>query len=167
MTARTQAGTPPPEAYPPGAHPETYPPEGYPPEGYAPEDYSRAEYPPEGYPSGGYPADYPEAYPQEDYPPVAYPPGAYAYRSGDRDAALREDIERTRAELGETLQELMTRADVRTRARLSAGRVADRARATLRTPTPWLALASGIATVVILARVTNRRWWESRMGGRW
>lgn len=77
--------------------------------------------------------------------------------AGARDLDLRDDIERTRADLGRTLQELMARVDVRSRARASASQAADRMRAGLRTPAPWVALAAGAATVVLLASGSRLR----------
>jgi hypothetical protein len=86
-----------------------------------------------------------------------------------RNEALQDDIAQARAELGSTLQELMARADVRSRARASASRTALRARAALRSPTPWLALATGVAAMAILARWTRRgdARWTRRRESRW
>jgi anti-sigma-K factor RskA len=74
--------------------------------------------------------------------------------SNRQTAELREEIVQTRAELGETLQALAARADVRARARASATRAADRMYDMWRTPTPWLMLTSAAAAVaaVLLAR---------------
>jgi anti-sigma-K factor RskA len=79
--------------------------------------------------------------------------------ASDRQAeALRDDIAHTRAALGETLQALAGRADVRARTRASASRMTDRIRAVWRTPTPWLMLASAAAAAaaVLLARGGRR-----------
>lgn len=68
---------------------------------------------------------------------------------------LRDEIAQTRAELGETVQALAARADVRARARASARRTANRVRSARGTPGWWLALGAGaalVATLVVLAR---------------
>ncbi|MFE9693325.1 DUF3618 domain-containing protein [Micromonospora sp. NPDC005806] len=99
-------------------------------------------------------------------------------------AALREEIRRTRVELGETMELLAARADVKALLRQSAeqaksrmreqaaltmarmrGRAAQKARlvraqsgAVGRGPLPWAAVAVGaVATAVVLVIVRGRR----------
>lgn len=98
--------------------------------------------------------------------PTAAPVRAPVVGGGRPGEALRDDIVQARAELGRTVQELMARADLRSRARASAAQAGDRMRAGLRTPTPWVALASGTATVVILALWNRRRQLANRRGRR-
>jgi hypothetical protein len=72
-------------------------------------------------------------------------------------AALREEIDQVRAELGQTIQELAVRVDVPSRVRTAAGRVAERAR---HSPVPWLVLAgtaAAVAAAVGLAIRANGR----------
>lgn len=71
--------------------------------------------------------------------------------------ALRDEIVHTRAELGETLQALAARADVRSRARASATRATDRLWAIWRSPTPWLMLTSVAAATVAVLLARGRR----------
>ncbi|MFY1671821.1 DUF3618 domain-containing protein [Plantactinospora sp. WMMB334] len=88
--------------------------------------------------------------------------------------ALREDIRQTRAELGETVQALAARADVKARLKDSAAQTRDRVRQragqttanvrssvhdagslALRHPVPWAVVAAGalaLAVVVLMAR---------------
>lgn len=71
---------------------------------------------------------------------------------------LREEIRLTRVELGETVQALAAKADVKARVRRSAAHSADRARAQVygagaavrRQPVPWATLAAGTAAAIIL-----------------
>lgn len=70
--------------------------------------------------------------------------------------ALRDEITHTRAELGETVQALAAKADVRARVRASATHAADRVRTVGYSPVPWLLLAGG-ATVVLLVLVARGR----------
>lgn len=72
--------------------------------------------------------------------------------------ALRDEIVHTRAELGHTLEALAARADVRTRARASATRAADRMWGFWRTPTPWLMLTSAAAAAAAVLLSRGRRW---------
>ncbi|WP_262012342.1 DUF3618 domain-containing protein [Micromonospora sp. Mcm103] len=92
-------------------------------------------------------------------------------------AALREEIRRTRVELGETMELLAARADPKALVRHSAeaakarmrGRAAQRARlvraqayekgeAVGRNPLPWAAIAAGaLVTAVVLVIVRGRR----------
>ncbi|WP_372347022.1 DUF3618 domain-containing protein [Streptomyces sp. KL116D] len=83
-------------------------------------------------------------------------------------AAIRRDIARSRVELAETVEELAARADVRSRARGTAVRVADRvrgrtpepvrhatsavARAATGHPRPALAAAAGVVVAVAVTR---------------
>ena len=101
---------------------------------------------------------------------------------GDSEA-LREGIKRTRAELGETVQALAGKADVKARLKDSVAeakaRVRDRAaektalvrqqaghtaeavrdagRSAGRNPTPWAALVAGAVTVVVVILVVRGR----------
>ena len=89
--------------------------------------------------------------------------------------ALRAEIQQTRAELGETVQALAAKADVKARVKESAaqtaaqvkesaGHAVGRARTSLtdagqsarRRPVPWLA-AAGAATVAVVAFLIIRR----------
>jgi hypothetical protein len=80
-------------------------------------------------------------------------------------ALLREEIRLTRAELGETVQALAAKADVKARVRRSAAHSADRARvqvhdagvAVRRDPVPWAAIAAGTAAAIILLLVIRGR----------
>jgi ElaB/YqjD/DUF883 family membrane-anchored ribosome-binding protein len=58
---------------------------------------------------------------------------------------LRAEIERTRADLGETVQELAAKADVKARAKQAAGDAADRARQKLSGVKDQAAQAAGTA----------------------
>lgn len=105
-------------------------------------------------------------------------------RNDHQVAALRNEIAHTRAELGETVQELAARADVPARARASARRAAQRARVATSSPGPIVALAAGAAAVVALVLWSRRdrdagrgqaaTWarrrgepdWWNRLGGR-
>ncbi|MGW1061716.1 DUF3618 domain-containing protein [Micromonospora sp. NBC_01412] len=106
--------------------------------------------------------------------------------AGDTEA-LREEIRRTRVELGETMEALAAKADVKARLRSSAeqakGRMREQAAQTvarvreqaaqgagaaregassagagLRGPVPWAAVAAGaVATMIVLLIVQGRR----------
>jgi hypothetical protein len=95
--------------------------------------------------------------------------------AGDREL-LRAEIERTRAELGETVQLLAARADVKERLRASAVRTRQRARQrartaavgvrtrvhdagsmALRNPVPWALVTAG-AVAVTVALLMLRGW---------
>ncbi|TDB81121.1 DUF3618 domain-containing protein [Micromonospora sp. KC721] len=105
--------------------------------------------------------------------------------TGDTEA-LREEIRRTRVELGETMELLAAKADVKARLRSSAGQARERMRgqaaltvarvrgqaaqktdelrsqeyreALRRGPAPWAAVAAGaLAAVVVLLIVRGRR----------
>jgi hypothetical protein len=94
---------------------------------------------------------------------------------GDAEA-LRAEIAQTRAALGDTVQALAAKADVRARVRESAAqtkaRVRQRAAATTaqlrgqaahataeagRTPVPWAALAAGTVAAILAVLVLRRR----------
>ncbi|MEJ3744774.1 DUF3618 domain-containing protein [Actinomycetes bacterium KLBMP 9797] len=82
---------------------------------------------------------------------------------------LRAEIRRTRAELGDTVQALAAKADVKARVRASATQTRERvlesavhtrerAGAAVRgNPVPWAALAAGAAAAIILLMVIQRR----------
>jgi ElaB/YqjD/DUF883 family membrane-anchored ribosome-binding protein len=90
---------------------------------------------------------------------------------------LRAEIERTRADLGETVQELAAKADVKARAKQAVGDATDRARqklsgvkdqaaqaagaaaekASTRRPLPLATIAAAVAAVVALVVVARRR----------
>jgi hypothetical protein len=77
--------------------------------------------------------------------------------SGDLDL-LREDIRQARADLGETVQALAAKADVKARVRASAEHTRERAIAQVRgNPVPWAAMAAGAAAAVIVLMVIQRR----------
>jgi hypothetical protein len=95
--------------------------------------------------------------------------------SGDPEA-LREDIRRTREELGETVQALAAKADVKARLKESAAQTRERVRqraghtaavvrdsahetgvAARRNPVPWAAVAAGAVAAVILIIVVRGR----------
>ncbi|WP_433688810.1 DUF3618 domain-containing protein [Micromonospora carbonacea] len=109
-------------------------------------------------------------------------------RNGTGDTeALREEIRRTRVELGETMEALAAKADVKARLRSSAeqakGRVREQAAQTVarvrgqaaqgaeaareraaagaelgRSPVPWAAVAAGaVAAMIVLLIVRGRR----------
>ncbi|MCM0677210.1 DUF3618 domain-containing protein [Micromonospora phytophila] len=105
--------------------------------------------------------------------------------SGDTDA-LREEIRRTRVELGETMEALAAKADVKARLRSSADQAKDRMReqaaqtvarvrgratqqaqvarvqaqekgeVVRRNPTPFAALAAGAVAAVIVLMIVRR-----------
>jgi hypothetical protein len=64
--------------------------------------------------------------------------------------ALRAEIAQTRAELGETLQQLAERADVKSRVQQSVRRAG-------RSPLPWVVLTAGVAAAVVVLIVVGRR----------
>ena len=71
---------------------------------------------------------------------------------------LREEIRRTRAELGDTVQALAAKVDVKARVRASAAHTRERAGAAVRgDPVPWAALVAGAAAAIILLMVIQRR----------
>lgn len=78
---------------------------------------------------------------------------------------LREEIRLTRAELGETVQALAAKVDVKARMRRSAAHSADRARAQVhdagasvrRHPVPWATIAAGTAAAIVLLLVIRGR----------
>jgi anti-sigma-K factor RskA len=77
-------------------------------------------------------------------------------------ARLREDIIRTRAELGRTVEALAAKADVRARVQHTAEeaklRVRESAQDAVRSPVPWavlIAAAAAVAALVILKRRTR------------
>lgn len=93
-------------------------------------------------------------------------------------AVLRDEIKQTRAELGETMQALAAKADVKARAKesasrtatqlkQSAGETAERAKLAVRdagesarrNPTPWLAVGGAVlgAAILVGALVILRR----------
>jgi hypothetical protein len=102
-----------------------------------------------------------------------------------RESEIRADIERTRDELGDNVEELAARADVKARARSAVGSVRDRAVQTgqrvgatvRRAPAPAAAAAAAALASVAAAVVTGvllqrrraaaraaaaRQWWRRR-----
>lgn len=80
-------------------------------------------------------------------------------------AVLREDIARARADLGETVEALAERADVRSRARASTGQLMERGRSVAGSPGPWLVLGAGVTgavLAVLLARERPAQRWRTR-----
>ena len=67
---------------------------------------------------------------------------------------LRHQIERTRQELGETVDALSHKADVKEQARLKKDEVRQRVS---ENPVPLVAVAGGIVALVVLLRVIRRR----------
>ncbi|MCW6010533.1 DUF3618 domain-containing protein [Micromonospora sp. CPCC 205371] len=77
--------------------------------------------------------------------------------SGDVEM-LREDIRQARADLGETVQALAAKADVKARMRASAEHTKERALAQVRgNPVPWAAMAAGAAAAIIVLMMIQRR----------
>jgi hypothetical protein len=90
--------------------------------------------------------------------------------------ALRDEIRQTRAELGETVQALAAKADVKARVKESAahtaaqvresaghamlvarGSLVEAGRSARRRPVPWLTAAGGAAAIVVLLIIRRRR----------
>jgi hypothetical protein len=75
--------------------------------------------------------------------------------------ALREEIIQTRADLGQTIQQLAERADVKSRVRASAAHTSKRVRGSVRraggSPVPWFVLAAGAAAAVVLLLLARGR----------
>ena len=67
---------------------------------------------------------------------------------------LRREIERTRRELGETVDALSHKADVKEQARLKKEEVRQQVSAN---PVPLVAVAGGVIALVVLLRVIRRR----------
>lgn len=84
--------------------------------------------------------------------------------SGDLEM-LREDIRQARADLGETVQALAAKADVKARMRASAVHTRERAMAQVRgnlgqmrgNPMPMAAVLAGAAAAIIVLLVIQRR----------
>lgn len=70
---------------------------------------------------------------------------------------IRQDIARARAELGQTLQVLAARADVRSRAKESAGYAAERVRAAWLSPGPWVAMSMTLAAAALVVTLVRGR----------
>ena len=67
---------------------------------------------------------------------------------------LRSEIERTRRELGETVDALSHKADVKEQARLKKEEVREQVS---QNPVPLVAVAGGILGLLVLLRVIRRR----------
>ena len=67
---------------------------------------------------------------------------------------LRREIERTRQELGETVDALSHKADVKEQARLKKEEVRQQVS---ENPVPLVAVAGGIVALILLLRVIRRR----------
>ena len=67
---------------------------------------------------------------------------------------LRREIERTRRELGETVDALSHKADVKEQARLKKEEVRE---SVSDNPVPLVAVAGGIVALVVLLRMIRRR----------
>jgi hypothetical protein len=67
---------------------------------------------------------------------------------------LRREIERTRRELGETVDALSHKADVKEQARLKQGELRQRVSDN---PFPLVAVAGGIVALLVLRRLIRRR----------
>ncbi|HEU5110716.1 MAG TPA: DUF3618 domain-containing protein [Micromonosporaceae bacterium] len=80
-------------------------------------------------------------------------------------AALRAEIEQTRAELGETVQALAAKADVKARMKESAAHKAAQVRDSANhaverareRPVPWLAVAGAVAAAVVAVLIIRGR----------
>lgn len=70
--------------------------------------------------------------------------------------ALRNEIAHTRAELGQTVQELAARVDVPARAKASARRAAQRARVASTSPGPLATVAVGAAVLIAIVLWSRR-----------
>ena len=67
---------------------------------------------------------------------------------------LRREIERTRRELGDTVDALSQKADVKQQARQKKDEVQERVRSN---PTPLAAAVGGLVALLILRRLLKRR----------
>lgn len=67
--------------------------------------------------------------------------------------ALRAEIVQTRADLGETLQQLAERVDVKSRMQDSLRQSVRRAQSN---PVPWFAIAAGAAVATVLLMLAGR-----------
>jgi hypothetical protein len=76
--------------------------------------------------------------------------------TGRQAEALRQDIVRTRADLGETVQALAERADIRSRMRASRTRLREQSRILVRTHGGWIVVAAGLAGAVVAAIIAQR-----------
>jgi Protein of unknown function (DUF3618) len=72
--------------------------------------------------------------------------------------AIREDIERTRADLADTVDALQAKVDVKHRAQVKAHELKDRATTSTGKPRPEL--VGGVAAAVLL--VVGLVWWRRR-----
>lgn len=99
-----------------------------------------------------------------------------SHRSNGSTEALREEIRQTRAELGETVQALAAKADVKARMKQSAAHTADRMKSQAahaaeqakasthqakdlaqRSPLPWFAIAGAAAVLAVVVVLRGRR----------
>lgn len=82
--------------------------------------------------------------------------------ASDDPQQLQQEIERTRAQLGQTVQELAARADVKSRARAKAAAAAGRVRAVTqgagRARDQWVPLAAAAAAVLVVGYLACRQW---------
>ncbi|MFF0216026.1 DUF3618 domain-containing protein [Streptomyces vinaceus] len=78
---------------------------------------------------------------------------------GDRSPdELRDQVERTRDELGKTVEALAAKADIKAQAKQKAAHVKDRAAAAARTNrTPLLLIAAAAAVILLVRRSRGRR----------
>lgn len=89
---------------------------------------------------------------------------AHSNGTGDTEM-LRAEIRQARLDLGETVQALAAKADVKARVRRSAAHTADRARAQVNhagarvrhDPVPWAVIAAGAAGAIILLLLIRGR----------
>jgi hypothetical protein len=72
-------------------------------------------------------------------------------------AVLTEEIEQTRAALGQTLAQLAERVDVKARVRAAGARTTARVRHAARAPISWVVLGASGATAVAVALAVNQR----------
>jgi hypothetical protein len=87
--------------------------------------------------------------------------GSNTVRARPDSEALREEIQHTRAELGETVQALASKTDVKARVRESAARRAELVKGSVRDaarrPVPWIVLGAGAAALAVLLVLRGRR----------
>jgi hypothetical protein len=89
---------------------------------------------------------------------------AHSNGTGDTEM-LRAEIRQARADLGETVQALAAKADVKARVRRSAAHTAERARVRVNhageqvrhDPVPWAVIAAGAAGAIILLLLIRGR----------
>jgi hypothetical protein len=74
-------------------------------------------------------------------------------RPPDEQEALRAEIEETRAELGETVEALSAKADIKGQAKAKLNEVSGQAKSN---PAPFAAAAGGVAALLLIVRRLRR-----------